>query len=407
MKKFNVLNLAEIKGMFPLQGRGGDLKLSEQYISPSLEFVSSHSFANKFFSLPRRDRRATCILSEVGGVPSPRGRARVGANKKAAFTLAEVLITLGIIGVVAAITLPTMITNLNERINSERQANIAQKVTQAMEQMRAHGLLNQSYASTDAFVDELQKYLKVAKRCSASNIADCWPTAKVTTADGEEFEVSKAKKGSNLNHKENESDNVGLVLADRASLIMTYNTSAGGLDVGDRVTAIKKELPVGGGKFKEFPYSTSVAGAVDFVMDVNGAKGPNSETVDGKYHDIRSFNGAQFAKGMVCDFEVENLCVKNLGTTYSSVTSEKYGPGDYWEGAKKACSDIGMSLTSQADLNTIYAHKGESGVPTWNDFWSSAEDENDKSRAWGKAFNLDIDESLNKGYQSGAMCVGN
>ena len=53
-------------------------------ILPSLKFVSSPQLANKFFSLPWRDRRT-------------------------AFTLAEVLITLVVIGVVAAITLPLII----------------------------------------------------------------------------------------------------------------------------------------------------------------------------------------------------------------------------------------------------------------------------------------------------------
>lgn len=36
-------------------------------------------------------------------------------NNKVAFTLAEVLITLGIIGVVAAMTLPTLIANYQKR----------------------------------------------------------------------------------------------------------------------------------------------------------------------------------------------------------------------------------------------------------------------------------------------------
>ena len=36
--------------------------------------------------------------------------------KKKAFTLAEVLITLGIIGVVAAMTLPTVITNVQKKV---------------------------------------------------------------------------------------------------------------------------------------------------------------------------------------------------------------------------------------------------------------------------------------------------
>ena len=38
------------------------------------------------------------------------------AAKKSAFTLAEVLITLGIIGVVAAITLPTLVANYQKQI---------------------------------------------------------------------------------------------------------------------------------------------------------------------------------------------------------------------------------------------------------------------------------------------------
>ena len=36
-------------------------------------------------------------------------------SRKIAFTLAEVLITLGIIGVIAAMTLPSLITNYQEK----------------------------------------------------------------------------------------------------------------------------------------------------------------------------------------------------------------------------------------------------------------------------------------------------
>ena len=341
-------------------------------------------------------------------------------SNKSAFTLAEVLITLGVIGVVAAITLPTVIANINERVNSERQANIAQKITQAMEQMRAHGLLNTKYASTDAFVDELQKYLKIAKRCDSEHIADCWPTEKVTTSDGEEYEVSKAKTGASLKHKNNKTGNVGLVLADGASLIMTYDENGDNtLDVGSEVKASRTPLPVGGGKMKDFPYTTSVTGAIDFVMDVNGGKGPNSETINGKYHDIRSFNGAQFAKGMTCSFEVENLCVKNLGTTYSAVdcsnsSSPNYDyckskpsgyTNDYWAGAKKACADIDMHLATRDELRTIYAHKGEPNVPDTGYFWSS--EEGWTNGVYLKSFD-DTYEPYDdyKGTQYGALCVG-
>ena len=44
----------------------------------------------------------------------PKGEGRVGVGQKVAFTLAEVLITLSIIGVVAAITLPVIINKIND-----------------------------------------------------------------------------------------------------------------------------------------------------------------------------------------------------------------------------------------------------------------------------------------------------
>ena len=343
------------------------------------------------------------------------------------FTLAEVLITLGIIGVIAALTLPSLIEDINIRANSERQANIAQKVTQAMEQMRAHGLLNTQYASTDAFVDELQKYLKVAKRCSASNIADCWPTQNVTAANGEEYDVSDAKLGKNINNRGlgNQTNNVGLVLSDGASLIMTYNTNAGVIDVGDRITAMTKDIPVGrNGKTKEFPYTSSVTGSIDFVMDVNGAKGPNREkeypritssshhtgTISIKNYDIRSFKTASFSKS--CDFKIGSMCVVNLGISYSYINTCSdttwdgpygYCSRNYWAGAKKACSDIGMTLASQSDLSNIYNHKGESGVPTSGWFWSSAE-ANDGAlfKYFGSSGNVSFDAKYNRNY---VLCV--
>ena len=52
-------------------------------------------------------------------------------KKKIAFTLAEVLITLGIIGVVAAITIPSLLTNIRHRDISVK----LQKFTSVMRQM--------------------------------------------------------------------------------------------------------------------------------------------------------------------------------------------------------------------------------------------------------------------------------
>ena len=258
-------------------------------------------------------------------------------GKKAAFTLAEVLITLGIIGVVAAVTMPILIQNVNERANSERDANIAYKITQAVEKMRALGYLNASYSSTEAFVDELQNHLKIAKRCDYNHIAECWPTSTVIDTTGKEYDVSKAKTGKDLQLKTS-TNNVGLVLADGGAIILNYDPTKKGFDIGDAVKASNVSLPVGGGKSKEFAYTTTVTDALAYVVDVNGRGGPNSQETD-KKNDIRSFNGAKFGTGCAGKTSDSGKCVYQLASyspaAYSTPCSEAYSwcvNNDYWQG---------------------------------------------------------------------------
>ncbi|MFR1671517.1 MAG: type II secretion system protein [Candidatus Gastranaerophilaceae bacterium] len=328
---------------------------------------------------------------------------------KPAFTVAEVLITLGIIGVVAALTMPVIMENVTERINSNRQANIAYKITQATDKMKSLGLLNGSYATTDDFVDELQKHLKIAKRCSANNIADCWPTEKVITGNGEEFEVSNAKTGKNLNIEGNTSNNVGLVLADGASIILTYNQSSSGIDVGEVITAQPKALPVGLGKSQEFAYTTNTTAAIDFVMDVNGKKGPNSETRDNKYHDIRSFKAARFYSGGCAGVDIPGVgCVVNLATSYECISENPYTNNDNcWAGAKKACDEIGMPLPGKGTLEKLYRMKNDyPDLPQSGKFWSTPE--NTSATAFGTNFETgNTTYNIKSAHGYGALCVGN
>ena len=53
-------------------------------------------------------------------------------KKKAAFTLAEVLITLGIIGIVAAMTLPTIITKYQKQVTQNKLKKFYSVMTQAI-----------------------------------------------------------------------------------------------------------------------------------------------------------------------------------------------------------------------------------------------------------------------------------
>ena len=76
------------------------------------------------------------------------------APAKVAFTLAEVLITLAIIGVVAALTIPPLIKNHNEKAWSTAQDVFTKRLEVATRQMNTEEKLAE-YESTMDFVNEL------------------------------------------------------------------------------------------------------------------------------------------------------------------------------------------------------------------------------------------------------------
>lgn len=93
-------------------------------------------------------------------------------NKKG-FTLAEVLITLGIIGVVAAITIPSLMQNIQDKQFKEAAKTAFSKASQAVQQMRLdNGSSLDGYLDFEKFKPVFMQYFKVAQDC---NWQDCVP----------------------------------------------------------------------------------------------------------------------------------------------------------------------------------------------------------------------------------------
>ena len=119
---------------------------------------------------------------------SPRPwRERARERGKAAFTLAEVLITLGIIGVVAAMTLPSLIQNYQKKALATQTQKFYSMMSQAVKQymadygvddLRNTPLAVDNYESLDSpeaiasLRDFATKYLKVVKECNPSDEND-------------------------------------------------------------------------------------------------------------------------------------------------------------------------------------------------------------------------------------------
>jgi len=121
--------------------------------------------------------------------------------KKQAFTLAEVLITLTIIGVVAAMTIPTLVTNYNKRVVEVRLQKTHAELYQAFKLAEVdHGnLATWSYTagnSNDNIGNFIKKYLlpyiKHSKYCEKSNLQDCFVTPLESASGLMGFPTSEA-----------------------------------------------------------------------------------------------------------------------------------------------------------------------------------------------------------------------
>ncbi|MBR1425488.1 type II secretion system protein, partial [bacterium] len=152
--------------------------------------------------------------------------------KKRGFTLAEVLITLAVIGVVAAMTLPTLIAKINEKADSNQKAVIEAKLIQGLNMLDLHGGMNDTYSSTAEFVEELGKYMKITAVCDGTTKAftECLPYSElnyIQNGEQKSIELSKINSASSLNlptgGEKDFMNPVAIVLGDGTPIILSYD----------------------------------------------------------------------------------------------------------------------------------------------------------------------------------------
>ena len=111
------------------------------------------------------------ITSEVGWAFSP-------TKSKIAFTLAEALITLGIIGVVAAMTMPTLITKYQKHVAINRAKQVYSELSQVLQLARVkYGDMDSweitSYDAATKYIVDFYKGLTVCKKPGEPQNSDC------------------------------------------------------------------------------------------------------------------------------------------------------------------------------------------------------------------------------------------
>jgi len=103
------------------------------------------------------------------------------------FTLAEVLITLGVIGVVAAMTIPTLFANYQKKVyvtQLKKAYSVANQALLKLEvdmgctgDLQCTGLFGTNYIiSSQKFGDEFVKQFKISNNCQLTSEKSCWST---------------------------------------------------------------------------------------------------------------------------------------------------------------------------------------------------------------------------------------
>ena len=310
-----------------------------------------------------------------------------------AFTLAEVLITLAIIGVVAAMTIPTLVANYQQRSWDTASSVFNRRLGEALAMMNTTSSLA-GYSTTADFVEELSKHIKIVKTCSSDKLTDCFTSEILTTADP--VETSKLKASRNLySTTDYGTETIGVQFADGVTALIAYNPNATQDPLSNQVVRLT-------GSKDSVGLSTD---AISILYDVSGGKTPNQMDT-GK--DIRGINiaiktGAPFKNLGKISTPVD--CSRTASTAYCGPTPSRYS-SDYWAGAKRACAEEGMHLPTIEELRDLYARKGEEGIPTSGWFWSSSED--GAYDAWVLHFGYGDEGGYNKDHSSNyVLCLGN
>ncbi len=197
---------------------------------------------------------------------------RRGGGYDYAFTMAEILLSLTIIGVVAAITLPSLTGNINERTwNTQRKALYA-RFSQAISLMPAlngYGTLDDTTdTAAETFVTAgLSKVLKINNICDNEHLQDCGITSKITILEGtgtillQDIKTLRSLNSlytSTYSYKTPDTKAAAFETASGESILVYYNPQCSGniQETGHHYTQSKM--------------------CANFVYDLNGTKGPNT-----------------------------------------------------------------------------------------------------------------------------------
>ena len=283
-------------------------------------------------------------------------------TKKRGFTLAEVLIVIGVIGIVAAMTIPILMKNTSSKSRAAKIQNIEAKLRQGTDLMKIQGRIN-GFENSKEFVEELSKHMKITTICDKTNMEACWPGVNTTgiTVNGEEEKV----EFSNVNDagwfqldKKDWSDPVGFITGDGTPMIISYKKDCF-VDEND----------------KNSDGTACIAG----IFDINGASAPNrygDSNTDNPVSDIIPINTiGGIGNKSACVLDLDGTCftsqafrseesssiadchkLQELGVDTKCWTGESWFSKDRWANSYLKCKELGGRLPNEQELQKLASY---------------------------------------------------
>lgn len=266
---------------------------------------------------------------------------------KKAFTMAEILLSLTIIGVVAAITLPSLTGNINERTwNTQRKALYA-RMAQGMPLIDS---LN-TYSTAEEFVTgALSKVYKINNICDKDHIEDCGIPDKIVTLDAKTMDMPNTLSALNDkftdlsvtveddwsgSYTQKDTEAAAFETQNGESIIIFYNPSCAA-DMGET---------------SDFYTQSKVC--LNFIYDLNGNKGPNTVGKDIGF--------------LTAFYPSDSEIVAPLPTHQAASKSTTF------DSASALCNDLGAEyrLPNSLELSSMFTNQKLIGIASGT-YWSSS-----------------------------------
>ena len=308
------------------------------------------------FLISRRGRKRAAFTLAEGRLAC----TTTQATAKAAFTLAEVLITLAIIGVVAAITIPSLVKNYNEKAWGTAKDVFEKRLEVATRQMNTEEKLA-GYSNTMDFVNELKKYIKITRVCDNNNITKCFNKEVIWNEGEDPIDMSTIRNAASLGQEDWDTDTVAVQFANGVNAIIAYNPNTTQDPFNNQFSATSNSMAI--------------------LYDVTGNKNPNKY---GEKSDIYAINVTELAGTTGCAINpdlVGGMCISQIlapGTGYSPLTKEQCEEqkgdlgiaacnynNDYWAGAVAKCGGVSKmpTMAQLGELATyLYNHDSTIGA---------------------------------------------